>query len=319
MKIWDDLSEVPNDWPESVVTIGVFDGVHRGHRELIRRAVNRARVLEVPSVVLTFWPNPAEVVKRGDPPARLSTLEQRLRLFAELGVSATLVLPFTPELSQASPEMFAGNIVAEGLRAAEVIVGENFRFGHRARGDVAMMTEVGKRLGINVQGVHLLTADRDGDAISSTLIRRQVAEGQIAAANRALARPHRVEGIVVAGEGRGREMGFPTANLATTPYAAVPADGVYAGRIVVDPYGDAKVHRAAISVGTNPTFDEDITRRVEAWAYEEDDLELYDVPVAVDFAELIRGQEKFSSTEELVAAVDADVAKIKTVMGEQVR
>lgn len=319
MKIWDDLRDVPDDWPASVVTIGVFDGVHRGHRELIRRSVNRARVLDIPAVVLTFWPNPAEVVKRGDPPVRLATLEQRLRLFAELGVSATLVLPFTPELSQASPEMFAGNIVAEGLRAREVIVGENFRFGHRARGDVALMTEVGKRLGINVEGVHLLTTDRAGDAVSSTMIRRQVADGEIAAANRALARPHRVEGVVVAGEGRGRELGFPTANLAATPYAAIPADGVYAGRIVVDPYGDSKVYRAAISVGTNPTFDEDISRRVEAWAYEEDALELYDVPVAVDFAALIREQKKFNSTDELIAEVNADVAKIKIVMGEQAR
>jgi len=319
VKIWDDLSDVPDDWPASVVTIGVFDGVHRGHRELIRRAVNRAHVLDVPAVVLTFWPNPAEVVKRGDPPTRLATLQQRLRLFADLGVSATLVLPFTPELSQASPEIFAGNIVAEGLRAKEVIVGENFRFGHRARGDVALMTEVGKRLGINVEGVHLLTTDREGVAVSSTMIRRQVAEGEIAAANRALARPHRVEGVVVAGEGRGRELGFPTANLAATPYAAIPADGVYAGRIVVDPYGDSTVYRAAISVGTNPTFEDDISRRVEAWAYEEDDLELYDVSIAVDFAELIREQKKFDSTDELIAAVNSDVAQIKVAMGEQVR
>jgi riboflavin kinase/FMN adenylyltransferase len=316
VKIWDDLSDVPDDWPASVVTIGVFDGVHRGHRELIRRAANRARVLDIPTVVLTFWPNPAEVVKRGDPPARLATLEQRLRLFAELGVSATLVLPFTPELSQASPEMFAGSIVAEGLRAKEVIVGENFRFGHRARGDVALMAEVGKRLGICVEGVHLTTADRAGDPVSSTMIRRLVADGEIAAANRALARPHRVEGVVIPGEGRGREMGFPTANLAATPYAAIPADGVYAGRIVVDPYGDATVYRAAISVGTNPTFEEDISRRVEAWAYEEDDLELYDVPVAVDFAALIRKQKKFNSTDELIAEVNDDLAKIKIVMGE---
>lgn len=319
MEIWDDLSDVPDDWPESVVTIGVFDGVHRGHRELIRRAVNRARVLDAPVAVLTFWPNPAEVIKRGIPPTRLSTLDQRIRLFAELGVNATLVLPFTPELAQASPEMFAGNIVAEGLRAKEVIVGENFRFGHRARGDVELMAEVGKRLGINVEGVHLLTADWEGDAVSSTMIRRQLCEGEIAAANRALARPHRVEGVVVQGEGRGRELGFPTANLAVTPFAAIPADGVYAGRMVANPYGDAKVYRAAISVGTNPTFDDDISRRVEAWAYEQDDLELYGVPVAVDFAELIRKQEKFNSTEELVSAVNADLEQIKLVMGEQTR
>ena len=320
MEIWDDLADVPVDWPASVVTIGVFDGVHRGHRELIRRTVSRARVLGAPSVVVTFWPNPAEVVKRGDPPARLATLQQRLQLFAELGVDATLVLAFTPELSQASPEIFVGTMIAEGVHAREIIVGENFRFGHRARGDVALMREVGQRLGIDVEGLHLLTEDREGEAVSSTLIRRKINEGDVAAANRAMARPHRVEGTVVAGEGRGKEMGFPTANLALTPFASIPADGVYAGRLVVNPYADSSQRRdypAAISVGTNPTFDDVIERRVEAWAYDETDLDLYDAPVAVDFSALIRKQQKFNSTEQLVAAVDKDVREIRAMMGEK--
>lgn len=316
MLIWNDVDAVPMDWPASVVTIGVFDGVHRGHRELIRHAVSRAAVLGVPSVVLTFWPNPAEVLRAGDPPARLATLEQRLALIAELGVDATLVLPFSTELSQATPEQFAGRILSDCLGAAEVVVGQNFRFGHRARGDVRLLEQIGQTLSFNVIPLDLLTTDAAGDPISSTMIRQLVAEGDVAAAARALARPHRVEGTVVSGDGRGATLGFPTANLSMTPFPAVPADGVYAGRIVIDPYGEADVHSAAISIGTNPTFDDVVDHRVEAWAYDSGELALYDRPLAIDFAARIRGQVKFRSEDELAAAVADDALAIRQILGE---
>ncbi len=316
MMVWDDVASVPTDWPASVVTIGVFDGVHRGHRELIRTAVQRAAVRGVPSVVLTFWPNPVEVVRPGEPPARLATLDQRLALIAELGVDAVLVLPFTHEQAQATPEQFAGRVLSDSLGAAEVVVGENFRFGHRARGDVHTLTELGHRLSFDVLALHLLNTNADGEPVSSTMIRKLVAEGEVAAAARALVRPHRVEGIVVRGEGRGAPLGFPTANLAATPFAAIPADGVYAGRIVIDPYGEPQAHPAAISVGTNPTFDDVIERRVEAWAYDAGVLDLYDRPIAVDFAAHVRGQKKFNSEDELVAAVNSDVDQIRRLLGE---
>jgi riboflavin kinase/FMN adenylyltransferase len=314
--IWNDVDAVPTDWPASVVTIGVFDGVHRGHRELIRHAVSRAAVLGVPSVVLTFWPNPAEILRAGDPPARLATLEQRLALIAELGVDATLVLPFSAELSQATPEQFAGRILSDCLGAAEVVVGENFRFGHRARGDVRLLEQIGQTLSFNVIPLNLLTTDAAGDPVSSTMIRQLVAEGDVAAAARALARPHRVEGTVVSGDGRGATLGFPTANLSMTPFPAVPADGVYAGRIVVDPYGEAEVHSAAISIGTNPTFEDVVDHRVEAWAYDGGELDLYDRPLAIDFAARVRGQVKFRSEDELAAAVAADAVAIRQILGE---
>ena len=317
MLTWDHVEAVPTDWPASVVTIGVFDGVHRGHRELIRHAVHRAAVLAVPSVVLTFWPNPAEIVKRGAPPTRLATLEQRLELISELGVDAVLVLPFTPEQALATPEQFAGRVLSDCLGAAEIVVGENFRFGHRARGDVELLTEIGTRLSFSVVPLHLLTTDRQGDPVSSTLVRQLVGEGEVEAAARALARPHRVEGTVVSGDGRGAGMGFPTANVSLTPFPAIPADGVYAGRIVIDPYGSAEVHSAAISIGTNPTFDDVVDRRVEAWAYDAGDIDLYDRPLAVDFAARVRGQEKFDSEEALAAAVAKDVVAIREIMGEQ--
>lgn len=316
MLIWNDVDAVPTDWPASVVTIGVFDGVHRGHRELIRHAVSRAAVLGVPSVVLTFWPNPAEILRAGDPPARLATLEQRLALIAELGVDATLVLPFSAELSQATPEQFAGRILSDCLGAAEVVVGENFRFGHRARGDVRLLEQIGQTLSFNVIPLNLLTTDAAGDPVSSTMIRQLVAEGDVAAAARALARPHRVEGTVVSGDGRGATLGFPTANLSMTPFPAVPADGVYAGRIVIDPYGEAEVHSAAISIGTNPTFEDVVDHRVEAWAYDGGELDLYDRPLAIDFAARVRGQVKFRSEDELAAAVAADAVAIRQILGE---
>lgn len=315
MQIWNDPAEVPADWPASVVTIGVFDGVHRGHRELIRHAVTRAKILGVPSVVLTFWPNPAEVVKRGEPPMRLCTLPQRLELISSLGVDAALVLSFTEEFAQASPEYFAGSILSDTLVAAEVVVGENFRFGHRARGNVEILTEIGRSLDFNVDGVHLLTTDRAGTPISSTLIRELVADGDVASASRALARPHRVEGVVVRGEGRGRDLGFPTANLSLTPFPALPNDGVYAGRLVIDPYGDPRPEPAAISVGTNPTFDDVVERRVEAWAYDVEGIDLYDQQVAVDFVARVRDQEKFDSADELTEAVNADVVAIRQIVG----
>lgn len=314
--VWDAVEAVPTDWPASVVTIGVFDGVHRGHRELIRTAVQRAAVRGIPAVVLTFWPNPAEVVRPGEPPARLATLDQRLALLAELGADAVLVLPFTHEQAQATPEQFAGRVLSDCLGAAEIVVGENFRFGHRARGDVRLLTEIGQRLAFDVLPLHLLNTNRVGEPVSSTMIRKLVAEGEVAAAARALARPHRVEGVVVRGEGRGAPLGFPTANLAPTPFPAIPADGVYAGRIVVDPYGQPEVYSAAISVGTNPTFDDVIERRVEAWAYDGGHLDLYDRPIAVDFAAHVRGQQKFDSEESLVAAVNADVVEIRKILGE---
>lgn len=315
VQIWQDISEVPGDLAPSVATIGVFDGVHRGHRQLIRDCVNRAAVRKVPSTVVTFWPNPIEIIRPGEPPARICTLTQRLQLIESLGVDSVLILQFSPELSQMSPELFAGSILGDLLHCEGVVVGENFRFGHKARGDVETLTEIGARLGFEVYG-QKLTNETVGVPVSSTMIRGLIADGDVAAAGRALVRPHRVEGTVVAGEGRGKDLGFPTANLKHTPFAAIPADGVYAGRLVIDPYGEAIIHSAAISVGSNPTFEDHIERRVEAWAYNAGDIDLYDREVAVDFSARVRDQKKFTDTDQLVDAVHTDVEQIKQILGE---
>jgi riboflavin kinase/FMN adenylyltransferase len=305
MQRWYNLDEVPADWAQaggSVVTIGFFDGVHLGHRRVIRRAVERAHEVGARSVALTFTPHPGEVVRPGSHPPLLTTPGHRAELMESLGVDAVLVLPFTVELSKLTPEEFVQHVLVERLRTVGVVVGENFRFGHRAAGTLATLAELGGQYGFSAEGVALAAPEDGQPRFSSTDVRRMVLDGQVATAAQQLGRPHRVEGTVVRGAQRGREMGFPTANVDSPPHTAIPADGVYAGYLVVD----GKPLPAAISVGTNPTFDGS-ARTVEAYAIGYTDLELYGKHVAVDFLARIRGQEKFDSMESLIKRMDQDV------------
>lgn len=315
MERWRGLDAIPAGWglPDgSVVTIGFFDGVHLGHRRVVRRAVELARTApgERKAVVLTFDPHPVEVVRPGLHPALLTTPQHRMDLMETLGVDAVLVLPFTHELSQWSPEDFVRRILVERLRVAAVVVGENFRFGHRAAGTVATLGELGGRYGFTVEGLGLATEREDaGKRFSSTDVRRMVLDGDVAAAAARLDRPHRVEGVVVRGAQRGREMGFPTANLDSPRHTAIPADGVYAGWLVVD----GEPLPAAVSIGTNPTFD-GTERTVEAYAIGRTDLELYGKQVAVDFLQRIRGMEKFESMDALIKRMDQDVVEARELI-----
>lgn len=316
MERWFGLDDEPR--PPSVVAIGVFDGVHRGHRSLIRIARAQANEQDLGCTVLTFDPNPAEVVGPAAP-ARISTLAQRLQLFEQLGVAAALVLPFDTSVAQMSPRHFFESVLLGGVNARAIVVGENFRFGYRASGDVAALREFGGDGHIKVTEVPLVREHLVGTKdvpLSSTEIRALIAAGDVSAATRGLARPHRVEGTVVVGERRGRELGYPTANLQTTELAAVPADGVYAGNLVVDPYSDAPhTHPAAISVGTNPTFGDE-HRRVEAYALDlPADTDIYGAHVAVDFVGRLRGQQSFGSVDALVTRMARDVAATRRVLG----
>lgn len=300
MRRWRGLDAVPPGWGRCVVTIGVFDGLHRGHQQIVGRAVGRAREAGVPSVVITFDPHPAEVVRPGSHPAVLTTPRHQAELVGALGADVLCVLPFTPEFSRLTPAEFAHEVLVEHLHALAVVVGENFRFGHRAAGDVATLAELGERFGFATEGVPLL---RDGGTtISSTYVRACVDAGDVEAAARALGRPHRVEGVVVRGEARGRTIGFPTANLETAPHTAIPADGVYAGRLDGRP--------AAVSIGTNPTF-EGRERRVEAYVLDFDG-DLYGVHVVLDFLARLRDTEKFDSVEALVEQMHRDVEAVRT-------
>ncbi|MQS12289.1 bifunctional riboflavin kinase/FAD synthetase [Streptomyces kaniharaensis] len=308
MQRWRGLEEIPGDWGRSVVTIGSFDGVHRGHQLIIGRAVDRARELGLLSVVVTFDPHPREVIRPGSHPALLAPQARRAELIEGLGVDAVLVLPFTPELSQESPETFVQQVLVDALHARTVIEGPNFRFGHRAAGDVALLTELGRAAGFDVEVVDLQVRGTAGagEPFSSTLTRRLVEAGDVAGAGEVLGRPHRVEGVVVRGAQRGRELGYPTANVETVPHSAIPADGVYAGWLTAD----GERMPAAISVGTNPTFD-GTARTVEAYAIDRVGLDLYGLHVAVDFLAYLRGMEKFDSIEALLDRMADDVKQAR--------
>ncbi|HEV2348012.1 MAG TPA: bifunctional riboflavin kinase/FAD synthetase, partial [Actinocrinis sp.] len=254
MERWHGLAELPPGWGAPggcVVTVGFFDGVHLGHQAVVRRAVALAGARGASAVVLTFDPHPSEVLRPGTHPPLLSTPAHRVDLMEKLGVDAVLVLPFTTELSLLTPEEFVRQVLVERLHAVAVVVGENFRFGHRAAGTLDTLTELGEKYGFTAEGLPLAAPeDSGGQRFSSTDVRKMVLAGEVETAALRLGRPHRVEGVVVRGAQRGRELGFPTANVDTPPHTAIPADGVYAGWLVVD--GDPLP--AAISIGTNPTF-----------------------------------------------------------------
>ncbi|MDT7580007.1 MAG: riboflavin kinase / adenylyltransferase [Pseudonocardiales bacterium] len=310
MQRWRGLDAVPSGWGRSVVTVGVFDGVHRGHQQLIAAAVAAGRARGLPTVLVTFDPHPAEVVRPGSHPARLTELRRRADIVAQLGVDAFLVLPFTTELSRRTPAEFAHETLVEGLHAAAVLVGRNFTFGYRATGDVAALAEFGRRFGFAVEGVELAT-EGAGDHVtfSSTYIRACIDAGDVEAAAAALGRPHRVEGVVVHGYRRGRTLGFPTANVASAPHTALPADGVYAGRFVL---GERRLP-AAVSVGSNPTFSGTV-RTVEAYVLDVDE-DFYGHEVGVDFVARLRGQERYDDMDALVAAIHGDVARTRALLG----
>lgn len=312
MERWLGLDEVPEDWGPSVVTIGVFDGVHRGHQRIVARAAEVARELGLPLVVVTFDPHPSEVIRPGAHPAMLCSLRRRAQLLAEFGADAVCLLQFTLEFSHLGPEEFVRTALADRLHARRVVVGENFRFGYRAAGDLALLAVLGEKYDFRAEGIPLLA--QDGVIMSSSAIRERVAAGDVTGAARGLGRPHRVEGVVVRGEQRGKALGVPTANLETAEHTAIPADGVYAGWLAsLDTDGQETARwPAAISVGVNLTFDGQ-RRVVEAYALDRDDLDLYGVHVAVDFTARLRGMVRFDSAAALVAQMRVDIAAARAL------
>jgi riboflavin kinase/FMN adenylyltransferase len=315
MQRWQGLDEVPGDWGRSVVTIGIFDGVHRGHQAIVAVAARQAAAAGRPLVVVTFDPHPDEVVRPGTTRLTfLTTARRQAELLAGLGVDAVCVLPFTLEFSRLTPDEFVRAVLVDRLHALSVVVGENFRFGHKAAGDVALLAELGAKYDFTAEGVPLL-ADA-GRTVSSSEIRELLAAGDVAAAARDLGRLHRVEGIVARGHRRGRGLGFPTANLAIAPRTAIPADGIYAGWLtLLDPDGwEEERWPAAISIGTNPTFGGK-DRTVEAYALDRDDLDLYGAHAAVDFTARLRGTVRFDSVDDLVQQMHQDVAEVRQQLG----
>jgi len=316
VRTWRSLEEVPADLGRTVVTVGNFDGVHLGHQHVVRRAREVATELGVAHVVaVTFDPHPIAVLRPEHAPPTLTTVETRVGLLGAAGVDDVLVVPFTREIAGWSPERFVQEILVDTLHARAVVVGANFRFGNRAAGDVATLRERGERCDFETVGIAL---DGGPQVWSSTYVRNCLAAGDVEGATEALGRPFTVRGEVVKGDQRGRELGYPTANVPTSGIHAAPADGVYAGwlrRLDVEEGPDAEPMPAAVSVGTNPTFTGERERRVESYVLDREDLELYGTAVEVSFVARLRGMVRFASVDDLVATMADDVARARLVLG----
>jgi riboflavin kinase/FMN adenylyltransferase len=311
VQIWRSLDDVPDDVGRTAVVIGNFDGVHLGHQHVVREARTAADADGLRVVAVTFDPHPMAVLRPEHAPITITDIETRAELLRAVGVDDVLALPFDREIASWTPQEFARRVLADALHAAVVVVGANFRFGARASGDVATLRASGDQLGFRAVGVPL---DGGPQVWSSTYVRTCLATGDVAGAAEALGRPFTVRGVVVRGDRRGRELGFPTANVPTRTLSAAPADGVYAGWLRRVDTGER--YPAAISVGTNPTFDGERERRVESYVLDRDDLELYDVEVEVSFVERIRGMERFDGVAALVETMRDDVRRAHEILGQ---
>lgn len=320
MKLWRSLSEVPGN-QRSVVTVGNFDGMHRGHQKLVELAVQRARQLQVEAVGLTFDPHPRRVHRPDQKTYMIMTLQQRLEAMAAAGLDATLVAHYDKSLYTMSAEEFAFAYLVDRLGALEVVVGQDFKFGQNNRGNVESLREYGEKYGFRVLIVPDIQDER-GRRWSSSWVRELLDAGDVEQAARVLRRSPRITGVVQHGDKRGRLLGFPTANLLADGEVLAPADGVYAGWLVLDVAGqpvegtrDAETYLpAAISVGTNPQFDGK-TRTVEAHVLGRGDLNLYGREVTVVFVRRLREMMKFDDVEVLKQQMDMDLLNTAAALG----
>lgn len=306
------LEDVPADLGPTVVTMGNFDGVHLGHQALLRAAVTQAHQRGARSVAVTFDPHPIAVLRPEQAPEPLADLATRLERIAAMGIDVALVLPFTHELAAMTPEDFVRQVFVARLHAQAVVCGHDTRFGVRNSGDVDTLRHLGAQYGFTV---NVLADVGEGRRFSSTAVRDALREGDVTDAAHVLGRPHSVKGMVVHGFRRGHELGFPTANLEQDSTGMVPADGIYAGYLVrpAVPAGHPD-HRmpAAISVGTNPTFDGK-ARTVEAYVIDRTDLDLYDEVVVVEFVRRLRGTVKFDGIAALIEQMTRDVDQAREI------
>ncbi len=303
----------------SAVTIGAYDGVHLGHRQLIAQLRRLAGERNLVSVVVTFDRHPATVLRPGSAPPLLTDLDQKLELLEHCGVDEVLVIHFDRARSEESAEDFVNEVLVRRLNARLVVVGENFHFGHDRRGDVALLEAMGGSLGFEVISLEMVDVEGHG-AVSSTVVRRLIAAGDVAGAARLLGRAHEVRGVVVSGDRRGsRVLGFPTANVAVDASIALPAEGVYAGwyvRAGTGPFSQATLHPAAISVGRRPTFYRDRPDAqlvLEAHLLDFDD-ELYGERAGVRFEAWLHPQREFAQVDELVEQMRIDVAAARATV-----
>jgi len=311
---WTDPTATPDGLRPCVATLGNFDGVHRGHKAVLGALLEVGRQRGLPTVAVTFDPHPVAVLRPEQAPTLVAPGRLREDLLAQTGIDGLLVMDFTPELAAQPPEVFVRQVFLRGLQATVLVVGADTRFGVRNSGDVSTLRGMGDQLGFEVI---VLDDLGDGERYSSTMIRRLLAEGDVADAGRILGRPHRVVGEVVHGNHRGKALGYPTANLGPDSVGLVPAEGVYAGWLTRTSLPEDAFDRtmpAAISIGTNPTFTTNDRRTVEAYVLDRDDLDLYGEEVMVEFTAHIRPTLKFDSIDELLEAMASDVARCHTLL-----
>lgn len=314
MHRWSDPSETPEALRPCVVTLGNFDGVHRGHRAVLNALIESGHRLGLPSVAVTFDPHPVAVLRPESAPELIAPGEIRDDLIEDTGIDGLLVMDFTQEFAKQQPEDFVRAVFVRALSARCVVVGMDTRFGYRNSGDVSTLADLGEKFGFEV-----VTLDDvgDGERFSSTVVRTHLRAGEVGEAARVLGRPHRVVGTVVHGNHRGRGLGYPTANLSADSLGLVPQEGVYAGwltRLDRSPGEPDRTMPAAISVGTNPTFETQDRRTVEAYVLDRDDLDLYDERVMVEFTAHIRPTLRFDSVDELTEAMASDVARCRELL-----
>jgi riboflavin kinase/FMN adenylyltransferase len=308
VKVYTAVEELPDGFGPSAVTIGKFDGVHTGHRAVIARLREVAAERGLTTAVITFDRNPLELVAPEKCPSSLVSNEQKLDLLAGTGVDATLMLTFDRALADLPPEEFVHRILVDRLHAAAVLVGSDFRYGARGAGDVELLRELGEKYGFEVVLIDDVRPEH-GRRVSSTWIRELLADGDVRHAARLLGHVPTVRGLVVHGAKRGRELGFPTANLSPESEGLIPADGVYAGWLT-----DAgERYPAAISVGNNPTFEGVPQKQVEAYVLDRE-LDLYGHRVEVSFVERIRGMVAYSGIEPLIAQIADDVERVRGIL-----
>lgn len=307
MELLRGIASLPAPAGPSVVTIGFFDGVHRGHRAVFLRTVEIARERMLRPVAVTFDRHPREILTPGHEPRLLTTVERKASLIEATGIQALFVLEFTVEFSRWSAEEFVRRVLLEGLHAEHAVVGANFTFGHRAAGNLDVLRELGAPRGLTAEGMGLV--ELDGHTVSSSSIREALAAGDLAWPLEALGRRFVVDGTVVSGAGRGVGLGFPTANLRTWPRLLLPGNGIYAGRA----RADGTDHVAAISVGTNPTFGVE-PLHVEAYLLDYRGGDLRGRPLSVEFWARLRDELRFESPEELSRAIAEDVERTRALV-----
>jgi len=310
MDVRTSFHSLKQEYPRLMLGLGNFDGVHAGHQALIRALVERCRATGSVPGIFTFHPHPVAVLRPKDAPPLLLSPEAKQEIMARLGVGLFLSVPFDLEFARMQPEEFVRRVLVEELGVGGVFVGYNYTFGHRGAGDPALLEKLGRMMGIEVHVIPPVTID--GQAVSSTLIRRMVSEGRLREAARYLGYELFIDGTVVGGEKRGRRLGFPTANIMPPEGVAVPPDGVYAVRVIIA----GETFLGVANIGVRPTFKgQNTARNIEVHVFDFSG-DLYGKPIRVVFRDRLRGERKFASPEELARQIEADIMRARAVHAE---